>query len=143
MNIEKWTKIAITVSIAHLFLYIFLYFFYDLDPSNNKNIKEAVESFGTVGVYPSEVFFGMFGGVGLISIILFYWNAWKNSRASLYFYIIHIISFVGFAFFDESAVSVSYSMLQFYESLSFAFDGFIIACIFISTSKQKIGAPPN
>jgi hypothetical protein len=143
MNIEKWTKIAITVSIAHLFLYIFLYFFYDLDPSNNKNIKEAVESFSTAGVYPSEAFSGMFVGMWLISLILFYWNAWKNSRASLYFYIINLISLICFTFFDESALSVSYSMLNLYESFSYAFDGFIIACIFISTNKQKIGAPPN
>ena len=143
MNIRKWTKIAILGNILIIFLAIFLLIFYDLDPNNNKNIKEAIEGFGTLGVYPSEAFSGMFVGVWLISIILFYWYAWKNSRASLYFYIISQISYIGFTFFGESALSVSYAMFDIIDSFASVFDGFIIACIFISTNKQKIGAPPN
>jgi len=140
MNIEKLRKNAIIGSIAWNVGYFFLYCFYSLDPSENKNIKEVITSFGSQGVYPSEILLGLAVGIYLLSTILFYLNAWKNSKSSLTFYIISIMSNVGMIFFDKSAIDVSYSFMNTFNSYGFVFDGFIIACVLLGTDKLSDGA---
>jgi len=143
MNIEKCRKNAIISSIACLVVYLFLFFFYGLDPSENKNIKEAISSFGSQGVYPSESLAALSVGILLLSMILFYWKAWKNSKSSLIFYIIMITSGVGICVFDESAVSVSYSLMMMFNDIGYLLDGFIVACVFLGADNGRDGASPN